>query len=205
MPVAVVKRLYYSQQVKGESPHNLPLFFLLLCRLQAIVRGKGESTVKKNFLLFFWRVSCCFALLRRNFDVLSLKWYESGRASGFCATDSRSGVRGEFFWRCVLKGIGFLFAFTCSEILVNLVTSAQTNSADDCLTCFEMYNGFGIGHPRARVYIETTWYQNPFKWPSYRAKYRCKQKGEGFCNPIVRTAFWGCRKRVWSHCSFNCS
>lgn len=43
MPVVVVKRLYYSQQVKGESPHNLPLFFLPFCRLQAIVWDEGKE------------------------------------------------------------------------------------------------------------------------------------------------------------------
>jgi len=53
MAVVVVKRLYYSQQVKGESPHNLPLFFLPFCRLQVIVWGEGKEKEKKNFLLFF--------------------------------------------------------------------------------------------------------------------------------------------------------
>lgn len=76
MPVVVVKWLYYSQQVKGESPHNLPLFFLPFYRLQAIVWDEGKKkNEKKNFLLSFWRVSCCASLLRRDFDVLSFKWW----------------------------------------------------------------------------------------------------------------------------------
>lgn len=51
MSVVVIKRLYYSQQVKGESPHNLPLFFLPFCRLQAIVWGEGKKKKLSAVLL----------------------------------------------------------------------------------------------------------------------------------------------------------
>jgi len=51
MPVVVVKLLYYSQQVKGESPHNLPLFFLPFCRLQAIVWDGGKEKKLSAVLL----------------------------------------------------------------------------------------------------------------------------------------------------------
>lgn len=50
MAVVVVKLLYYSQQVKGESPHNLPLFSPPFCHLQAIVWGEGEEKERKKKL-----------------------------------------------------------------------------------------------------------------------------------------------------------